>query len=75
MKTPKMRAAVYTRVSTPGQAEEGESLEMQKERLVSYAKAQGWKVVKVYEDGGYSGGTTKRPGFQQMACKIIFVFS
>ena len=61
-----MRAAIYTRVSTPGQAEEGESLEMQKERLVSYAKAQGWKVVKVYEDGGYSGGTTKRPGFQQM---------
>jgi site-specific DNA recombinase len=60
------KAAIYTRVSTPDQAHEGESLEMQKDRLKSYAKAQGWEVCKIYEDGGYSGGSTDRPAFQEM---------
>ena len=61
-----MKAATYTRVSTPGQAVNGESLGMQKERLTAYVKAQGWKLYKVYEDKGYSGKNTERPAFQQM---------
>jgi site-specific DNA recombinase len=61
-----VRAAIYVRVSTPGQAQEGESIAMQKERLSSYAKAQGWKIYKIYEDAGYSGGSTDRPAFQKM---------
>ena len=61
-----MKAAIYTRVSTPGQAQEGESLEMQKDSLISYAKAQGWEVYKIYEDGGFSGGSSDRPAFQEM---------
>ena len=61
-----MRAAIYTRVSTPDQAYNGESLNMQKDRLASYAKAQGWEIYKTYEDGGFSGGSSDRPAFQEM---------
>ena len=62
----KMKAAIYTRVSTPGQAKNGESLDMQKERLTAYTKAQGWKLYKTYEDKGYSGKNTERPAFQEL---------
>jgi len=61
-----MKAAIYIRVSTPGQAVNGESLEMQKERLLEYVKAHEWEVFKIYEDGGFSGKDTNRPAFQQM---------
>jgi DNA invertase Pin-like site-specific DNA recombinase len=47
-----MKAAIYVRVSTPGQAINGESLDMQKERLIEYAKAQGWDIYKTYEGWG-----------------------
>jgi site-specific DNA recombinase len=65
-----MKAAIYIRVSTPGQAINGESLDMQKERLVSYAKAQDWNIYKTYEDGGFSGKDTDRPGFQAMLSDV-----
>ena len=61
-----MKAAIYTRVSTQGQAQNGESLDMQKERLIAYVKSQGWELFKIYEDGGYSGKNTERPAFQEM---------
>jgi site-specific DNA recombinase len=61
-----MKAAIYTRVSTPGQAINGESLDMQKERLIEYVKNHNWELYKTYEDGGFSGGTTNRPAFQEM---------
>jgi site-specific DNA recombinase len=61
-----MKAAVYTRVSTPGQAINGESLDMQKERLIEYVKNHNWELYKTYEDGGFSGKDTNRPAFQQM---------
>ena len=66
MANEKLKAAIYIRVSTSGQAINGESLEMQKERLLSYANSQGWEVYKTYEDGGYSGGTSDRPAFQEL---------
>ena len=61
-----MKAAIYTRVSTPNQAEEGESLELQKEKLSLYAKAQGWEITEIYEDAGLSGGSSNRPAFQKL---------
>jgi site-specific DNA recombinase len=61
-----VKAAIYTRVSTVGQAQEGESLEMQKERLLAHINSQGWELFKVYEDAGISGGTSNRPAFQEM---------
>jgi site-specific DNA recombinase len=65
-----MKAAIYTRVSTPGQAINGESLDMQKERLIEYVKNHDWELYKAYEDGGFSGKDTDRPGFQSMMSDV-----
>jgi site-specific DNA recombinase len=62
----KMKAAIYTRVSTNDQVIRGESLDMQKDRLIAYVKSQGWELYKTYEDGGYSGKDTNRPAFQEL---------
>jgi len=61
-----VRAAIYTRVSTDDQAEEGYSLDAQKERLEAYCEAQGWDVAAYYVDDGYSGKTSRRPAYQRM---------
>lgn len=69
MKT--IRCAVYTRKSN----EEGldlafNSLDAQLEAGLDYIRSQkheGWEAVKtLYSDGGFSGGTMKRPGLQQL---------
>ncbi|MAO23369.1 MAG: resolvase [Phycisphaerae bacterium] len=69
MKT--IRCAVYTRKSN----EEGldlafNSLDAQLEAGFDYIKSQkheGWEAVKtIYSDGGFSGGTMKRPGLTQL---------
>src|SRR3712207_6769655 len=57
-----MRVILYARVSTRGQAEKGYSLRQQIEALEAYASQQGWGVVAVIEDDGYSGATLERPG-------------
>lgn len=45
----------YIRVSTDQQAEEGVSLDAQRERLEAYAKMQGLELVEIIEDAGISG--------------------
>lgn len=61
-----MRCAIYRRVSTDMQAEEGFSLEAQRNRLLAYAESQGWTVVADYCDEGYSAKSLDRPAMQQM---------
>lgn len=39
-----MKAAIYIRVSTEDQALKGESLELQKERILEYIKIRDWKL-------------------------------
>ena len=58
--------AIYIRVSTIKQAEEGFSLDAQTEHLTNYCKANGYIVYKVYADRGKSGKNTNRPELQQM---------
>ncbi|MEA4978110.1 MAG: recombinase family protein [Methanomassiliicoccaceae archaeon] len=65
-----LRAAIYVRVSTDEQAQEGYSLDAQKEMLVNYCISQSWNIAKVYEDDGYSGRTAKRPGYTQMVDEL-----
>lgn len=60
------RAALYIRVSTLEQAQEGYSVGEQKERLIAYCKAQGWIIADIYVDGGYTGSNLKRPGMQKL---------
>ena len=53
--------ALYIRVSTEAQAEEGYSIQAQTERLEAYCKAMGWDHYRFYTDGGYSGSNLDRP--------------
>ena len=63
-----MFTALYIRVSTESQAEEGYSLDAQQSRLQSYCDAQGWTVspAHIYIDAGISGKSTDRPAFLAM---------
>ncbi len=58
--------ALYVRVSTARQAEEGYSVPAQLEKLTYYCKSQGWDNIKEYVDGGYSGSSLERPNIQKL---------
>ncbi|MBT3984506.1 MAG: recombinase family protein [Bacteriovoracaceae bacterium] len=62
----KIKVAGYIRVSTPGQAKEGESLEGQIEEIKSYAKYKKYKLYKIYKDEGVSGANDDRPGLNEL---------
>ena len=60
--------ALYIRVSTEKQADEGFSLDAQEMRLRAYCEAQQWNVCPnhIYVDAGISGKSTDREQFQAM---------
>lgn len=60
------KAALYSRVSTLEQANNGYSLNAQKEQLENYAKAMNYSIVNQYSDGGHSGGNMDRPELKRM---------
>ncbi len=60
------KCALYVRVSTNIQVEEGESLEEQVKRLENFCKFKGWKNYRIYREEGWSGKDTKRPEFLRM---------
>lgn len=61
----KIKVALYPRVSSQEQVD-GYSIGEQIERLTKYCEAMEWEIYKIYTDPGYSGGTTDRPGLQNM---------
>jgi site-specific DNA recombinase len=68
---PKVRCAIYTRVSTDqGLDQDFNSLDAQYEASSAYIKSQahaGWTLIRSrYDDGGYSGGSTDRPNLQRL---------
>lgn len=64
------KAVGYIRVSTDMQAEKGTSLDNQIDRIQQFAMQRGFILENIYEDAGYSGKNTKRPGFQEMFSRI-----
>ncbi|MDR1630642.1 MAG: recombinase family protein [Oscillospiraceae bacterium] len=59
--------AIYLRVSTEEQAQEGYSIRAQEEKLKAYARIKGWPVYDVYIDPGISGkNITERPDMNRM---------
>ncbi len=60
------KAALYIRVSTQEQVNEGYSIQEQSDRLTKYCEAHSWVVVGSYTDPGFSGGNTDRPGIQKL---------
>ena len=71
----KLRCAVYTRKSSEeGLEMEFNSLEAQRESCEAYVasqRAEGWMLVHDrYDDGGFSGGTLKRPALKRLRADI-----
>lgn len=60
------KVAIYVRVSTTNQVEEGYSIDEQKDKLEAYCKIKDWSVYNVYTDGGFSGSNTNRPAIEQL---------
>lgn len=66
-----MRAAVYTRVSSAEQRDEGLSLDLQRHRCEERARADGALTVEVFEDGGISGAKAdNRPALQELLARL-----
>lgn len=65
-----MRVAAYIRVSTSEQAEKGNSLREQEERLRAYCKVMDWNEPILFDDDGYSAGDLKRPNMQRLIKRI-----
>lgn len=64
------KAVGYIRVSTDMQADKGTSLDNQIARIQDYAMQKGFTLENIYQDAGYSGKNTKRPGFQAMFSRL-----
>lgn len=61
------RIAIYCRVSTVEQAEEGYSVDEQRRRCIEYCEKENHEVFKVYEDRGISGkNISGRPGLKDL---------
>mgnify|MGYP003379920678 CR=1 FL=1 len=58
--------AIYVRVSSAMQVEDGFSLEAQLKAGRKFAVDRGWQEVAVYEEPGVSGKDDNRPAFQRM---------
>jgi site-specific DNA recombinase len=61
-----MRVAIYIRVSTEEQAQEGYSIAAQRARLEAYAISQGWEIIYYYIDEGLSAKDMNRTELQRM---------
>lgn len=61
-----LRVALYARVSTEEQAEEGHSIEAQLREMRAVCARREWLVVQEYIDDGFRGRTLKRPRLQQL---------
>ncbi len=60
------KAAIYIRVSTDAQREEGYSIDAQKEMLTAYCVSKSIKNYEYYIDGGFSGSNIERPALTQL---------
>jgi predicted site-specific integrase-resolvase len=62
-----VRAAIYCRLSKDDEGErESSSIQTQRTQLEQYCAQQGWEVVAVYQDDGYTGLNMDRPDLQRM---------
>ena len=66
-----METAIYVRVSTEEQAQEGFSIRAQEQKLKDYARIKDWSIYKIYIDEGISGkNITERPAINNMISDI-----
>lgn len=61
------RVAIYCRVSTTEQAEEGYSIDEQKRKIREYCEREGHEIYNLYKDRGISGkNINNRPGIKRL---------
>ncbi|MEX1123115.1 MAG: recombinase family protein [Balneolales bacterium] len=65
-----MKTAVYVRVSTDEQVEEGFSVSSQKERLTSFCASQDWEIYDYYIEEGRSAKDMERTELQRMLTDV-----
>ena len=66
-----METAIYVRVSTEEQAQEGFSIRAQEQKLKDFAGIKDWSIYKIYMDEGISGkNLVDRPAMQEMLADI-----
>jgi site-specific DNA recombinase len=66
-----METAIYCRVSTEEQAQEGFSIRAQEQKLKEYANVKDWSIYNIYLDEGISGkNITERPAINRMIADI-----
>ena len=63
-------AAIYIRVSTDAQREEGYSIDAQKEMLQAHCVSKGLKNYAYYIDGGFTGSNIERPEMQRLISDV-----
>src|SRR5256885_17117321 len=71
---PSLRAAIYARVSTEEQ-KEGQTIDSQIAELERFSASQGWQLIDVYKDEGWSGALLARPQLDRLrddASKRVF---
>ncbi|MBP1547110.1 MAG: recombinase family protein [Oscillospiraceae bacterium] len=65
------KTALYIRVSTDAQYEEGYSVDAQKQKLEQYCKLKDITDYEFYIDGGWSGSNIDRPEIKRLMDEII----
>ncbi|MBO8161916.1 MAG: recombinase family protein [Thermosipho sp. (in: Bacteria)] len=61
------KAAIYCRLSREDEGlDQSESIKNQKDFLTRYVLEQGWELVDIYIDDGFTGTDFNRPGFKRL---------
>lgn len=63
--------ALYVRVSTDFQFEEGYSIEAQEQKLKQWCDIKDYANYQVYQDGGWSGSNLDRPAMKKLISDIM----
>lgn len=60
------KAVIYARSSVESTYNKKESIENQVEFITKFCLDNGFTIVKVYQDDGFSGSSMRRPGIEEM---------
>ncbi|MEW8333103.1 MAG: recombinase family protein [Candidatus Thiodiazotropha sp.] len=61
-----MNVAIYARISTGRQVEEGVSIEGQVDQVTKWTNAEGHSIIEIYKELGCSATDDRRPEFKRM---------
>ena len=64
-----MKTAIYCRVSTEGQEQDGTSLQTQAEACLNYCKIKGYEVTQQFSEA-WSGLSLERPKLEELREKV-----